>query len=139
MGQNLTEQKIFDALDDLEKNNIKVANLIIDDNWQSLDNEGAKQFDRGWCEFEANKKGFPKGLAYTAGEIRDRHPSIQHIAVWHALLGYWGGISKDGEIAEKYRTKVVKSTFNPPGGDDEHAKDLLVVDEPDVQRMYNDF
>ncbi len=36
LGQNLTEQKLFDALDSLSKNNINISNLIIDDNWQSL-------------------------------------------------------------------------------------------------------
>lgn len=42
--------------------------------------------DWGWSEFEANKKGFPKGLKHTATKIRDEHPNIQHIAVWHALV-----------------------------------------------------
>lgn len=36
IGRELTEQKIFDALESLAKNNINISNLIIDDNWQSL-------------------------------------------------------------------------------------------------------
>ena len=36
IGQHLTEDKIFTALDSLQKNDINISNLIIDDNWQSL-------------------------------------------------------------------------------------------------------
>ncbi|KAL9611883.1 MAG: hypothetical protein Q9167_003497 [Letrouitia subvulpina] len=141
LGQDLTERKIFDALDTLKNNDIKnarelilvVTNLIIDDNWQSLDNAGESQFHRGWTDFDANKKGFPKGLKHTAAKIRDDHPNIQHIAVWHALLGYWGGVSPTGNIAKNYKTRLVRKSNELVGGT------ITVVDEEDVQRMYNDF
>jgi hypothetical protein len=137
LGQDLTEKKIYHALDTLERNNIKITNLIIDDNWQSLDNPGKNQFERGWTNFEANKEGFPHGLLYTITNIRDNHPSIQHVAVWHALFGYWGGISPTGEIAKKYKTKVVPRS----NGNAKFMKPqmITVVDEEDVQRLYNDF
>ncbi len=86
LGQNLNEQKIFDALDILKANNIKITNLIIDDNWQSLDYHGESQFKRGMTEFDANIEGFPQGLKHTVTQIRDNHPDIQHIAVWHAMV-----------------------------------------------------
>lgn len=133
LGQDLTQDKIFKALDTLKENNIKITNLIIDDNWQSLDNHGESQFKRGWTDFDANKEGFPKGLKYTIFELRDRHPNIQHVAVWHALLGYWGGVSPNGNIAKKYKTKLVRKREGLIGGT------ITVVDPDDVQRMYNDF
>lgn len=110
-----------------------VTNLIIDDNWQSLDNHGESQFQRGWTDFDANKQGFPNGLKHTATKIRDDHPNIQHIAVWHALLGYWGGVSPSGNIAKIYKTRLVRKSNKLVGGT------ITVVDEEDVQRMYNDF
>ncbi|MCJ1308883.1 hypothetical protein MMC25_002538 [Agyrium rufum] len=132
LGQDLTEEKIFNALDTLRKNDIKITNLIIDDNWQSLDNPGESQFKKGWTDFEANKEGFPRGLRSTVIDIRDNHPNIAHVAVWHALLGYWGGVSPTGNIAKKYKTKIVKK-----GGI--AAGEMTVVDASDAQRMYNDF
>ncbi|KAL8690982.1 MAG: hypothetical protein Q9224_004277, partial [Gallowayella concinna] len=134
LGQNLHEQKIFDALDILEGNEIqKVTNLIIDDNWQSLDNHGQSQFQRGWKDFDANEEGFPNGLKHTALTIREKHPNIQHIAVWHALLGYWGGVSPTGNIAKNYKTREVQKAKGLAGGI------MTVVDEEDVARMYDDF
>ena len=137
LGQDLNEQKIFDALDDLKQNNIKVTNLIIDDNWQSLDNQGESQFRRGWTDFEANKEGFPRGLRHTVATLRDNHPNIQHVAVWHALLGYWGGVSPTGNIAKKYKTKLVERNSGLPSFIS--AGNITVIDPDDVQKMYDDF
>jgi hypothetical protein len=127
LGQDLTEDKIYAALDSLEKNDIKITNLIIDDNWQSLDNEGQNQIFRGMTEFEANKKGFPNGLAHTVSKIRKDHPSIQHVAVWHAMMGYWGAISPNGKLAQEYKTVEINSPK------------WLAIDPEDIMRWYNDF
>ena len=130
LGQGLTEGKIFEALDSLESHGIQITNLIIDDNWQSLDNAGQDQTNRGMTEFEANKEGFPNGLRATASEIRRRHPSIQHIAVWHTMLGYWGAISPTGKLAKEYKTVQAKK----PGGGY-----WTCIDPDDIDRFYNDF
>ncbi|KAI9762815.1 MAG: hypothetical protein M4579_000168 [Chaenotheca gracillima] len=135
LGQNLKEHQIYDALKSLEDNKINITNLIIDDNWQSLDNEGESQFRRGWTDFDANKEGFPKGLKHTVYKIRQDYPHIQHISVWHAILGYWGGIAPKGNISKNYKTINVnmKTGVRPPGGP------MVVVDEEDVPRLYEDF
>ncbi|KAF2212256.1 glycoside hydrolase family 36 protein [Cercospora zeae-maydis SCOH1-5] len=132
LGQNLTAEKIYDALDDLAKENINISTLIIDDNWQSL-SKGDTQFLRGWSSFEANPAGFPDGMKKTTAEIRKRHPNIKHIAVWHALLGYWGGVDPNGEIAKTYKTIEVEKEPGVAGGT------FTVVAAEDVKRMYDDF
>ncbi|KPM38607.1 hypothetical protein AK830_g7961 [Neonectria ditissima] len=138
LGQRLTDQKIFDAVDKLAEYNIKVSSLIIDDNWQSIDYRGPGQFQYGWNEFEAEPKAFPNGLKATVSHIRKNHPHIQHIAVWHALLGYWGGLAPDGKIARTYKTvEVAREDADrrnlPLGGK------MTVVAKEDVSRFYNDF
>ncbi|KAF2436751.1 glycoside hydrolase [Tothia fuscella] len=127
LGQDLTEDKIFDALASLKKNDIIVSNLIIDDNWQSLDNEGQNQNFRGMTDFEANKKGFPNGMKSTIEKIREENPNMQHIAVWHALLGYWGAISPNGQLAEDYKTVKV------------NGPNWTCIDPDDIDRWYTDF
>lgn len=133
LGQNLNEQKLFEALDSLEKNEINVSNLIIDDNWQSLNHEGGDQFQNAWMEFEATKVGFPRGLKAAVSDIRSKHKNIQHVAVWHALFGYWGGIAPEGKIAKEYKTVTVRKKDGVSGGS------MLVVAEEDVDRFYKDF
>jgi hypothetical protein len=133
LGQKLTEEKIFSALESLSKNEINISNLIIDDNWQSLNTEGGDQFSNAWMEFEANKTGFPRGLKATVSDIRERYPHIRHIAVWHAIFGYWGGIAPEGQLAKDYKTQVVQLKDGVSGGK------ITVVAEEDVDRFYKDF
>lgn len=133
LGQNLTEEKLLGALDSLKSHGINIVNLIIDDNWQSLDNEGQEQWHRGWKSFEANDKGFPAGLRHTTSIIRQRYPNIEHIAVWHALMGYWGGISPTGDLAKTYKTKSVVKKGTVAGGE------MLAIDPDDINRFYDDF
>jgi len=138
LGQKLTEEKVLKAVDTLAENKINVTNFIIDDNWQSIDYRGHGQFQHGWNEFEAEPNAFPNGLKHLVSRIREKHPSIQHIAVWHAILGYWGGLSPDGKLARTYKTvQVVREDAErrnlPLGGK------LTLVAEEDVSRFYSDF
>lgn len=133
LGQKLTEEKIFNALDTLRASGINVGTLIIDDNWQTLNNEGETQWKSGWVRFEANEEACPNGLKSTVQRIRRENPNIQHVAVWHALLGYWNGICPDGELAKKYKTKVVRKEDRIAGGT------MTAIDPDDVYQFYDDF
>ncbi|OAA44532.1 raffinose synthase Sip1 [Beauveria brongniartii RCEF 3172] len=131
LGQDLTEDKILEALKNLEESGISISNLIIDDNWQSIDasDQGATQ--AGLLEFEANRAGFPSGLKSTVSKIRRTHRTIEHIFVWHALLGYWGGISPRGAIARSYKTTRVRR--------EDTGTDMIVIANEDISKFYDDF
>ncbi|PWI73367.1 glycoside hydrolase family 36 protein [Purpureocillium lilacinum] len=138
LGQRLTEQAVLDAVGTLAEHKVNVTSLIIDDNWQSIDYKGDGQFQYGWLEFEAEPKAFPNGLKSMVSRLRKQYPDIQHIAVWHALLGYWGGISRGGKIDQAYKTVEViredsKRRNLPLGGK------MTVVAKEDVARFYDDF
>jgi hypothetical protein len=135
LGQALTQEKILSGLDSLVANNIHISTLIIDDNWQSLDGyqNSTSQFQRGWKEFEATSDCFPSGLKAGIATIRDKHPQIRDIAVWHALLGYWGGISPNGSLAKTYKTIEVEKQPGVAGGT------MFAIDPSDAHRMFDDF
>jgi hypothetical protein len=126
------------AVDTLAEHDIKISSLIIDDNWQDIDYSGQSQFQFGWKNFEAEPKAFPRGLKAMISDIRSKHRNIQYIAVWHALLGYWGGISPEGGLAKKYKTvEAVREDSKrrnlPLGGN------MTVIAKEDVNTFYNDF
>lgn len=135
LGLNLDEERMLEALKTLEKNDLKITNLIIDDNWQSLDSYGQSAHDRRWTDFEANKAGFPKGLKNTVKKLRDGNPHIQYVAVWHGIFGYWGGTSPSGDIAKRYKTRQVKMQENGF----ESVNSMTVVDAEDAYQIYEDF
>ncbi|RYP41097.1 hypothetical protein DL767_001258 [Monosporascus sp. MG133] len=112
--------------------------LIIDDNWQDIDYHGQSQYRHGWNSFEAQPKAFPNGLKGTVSRIRAKHSDIKHVAVWHALLGYWGGISPSGKLAQDYETvEVIRE--NSPKRDRDLEGPMTVISKKDVGRFYDDF
>lgn len=122
----------------MAEHNLNITSLIIDDNWQNIDYRGDGQFQHGWVGFEAEPKAFPSGLKHTITQIRAKHKNIQHIAVWHALLGYWAGISPDGVLAKTYKTTEVVREDSvrrnlPLGGK------MTVIAKEDVHKFYDDF
>ncbi|KAI2472617.1 glycoside hydrolase family 36 protein [Annulohypoxylon bovei var. microspora] len=133
LGQRLTDEKIINAVQALAKDQINISSLIIDDNWQDIDYQGQDQYQYGWKGFEAEPNAFPNGLKDVVSRIRSTHPSIQHVAVWHALLGYWGGISSDSGLAKTYKTVQVDredSNLNGP---------MTVIAKEDVGKFYDEF
>lgn len=128
LGTGITADSLYQAINDLSSNGIKFSNLIIDDGWQSVTTGRV----RGWKSFEAATDTFPSGLKATVSKLRTDFPEIAHIAVWHAIVGYWGGISSDGEIAKRYQTIEVQC------GSPYYQK-IHVVDKDDVSRFYGDF
>ncbi|KXJ91383.1 raffinose synthase Sip1 [Microdochium bolleyi] len=138
LGPDLTSSKIEHALDELSNNGVRISNLIIDDNWQDIDREGRSQYQQGWNAFEADPKSFPGGLKSTVSRIRTKHANIQHIAVWHALLGYWGGISPNGSLARHYDTvEVEREDSGRP--DVPLHENMTIIGKDDVAQFYNDF
>lgn len=134
LGQDLNEVKMKDAMCLLHRNGIGITNLIIDDNWQSLDNPGCNQFERRWMDFEANKDGFPNRLKGLTAGIRSWHPDIRNVGVWHGVFGYWGGVSPEGSLAKRYATKQVNKERDLTDTDS-----ITVFAAEDVQRVYDDF
>lgn len=51
---------------------------------------------------------FPNGLKGLTTEIKRKFPQIKHIAVWHAMFGYWDGIAPGGWIDQNYKCETVK-------------------------------
>ncbi|KAI6246211.1 putative galactinol--sucrose galactosyltransferase 6 [Erysiphe necator] len=138
LGQRLTAEKLVSAAKYLAQNNINVTNFIIDDNWQSLDYRGDNQFQHGWIEFEADRNNFPLGLKHTVNCIREQQPSIKNIAVWHAILGYWGGLAPDGKLAKLYSTSKIVRTDTEKQNLPIDGK-ITVIAKEDVMKFYNEF
>lgn len=124
----MTSESLHDALAELADNEVKISNLIIDDGWQAVTDGPV----HGWKTFEASKDAFPDGLKATISKLRHSFPGIDRIAVWHAINGYWGGISPDGEIARNYKTTEVEC--GAP-----YDQKMHLVDQSDAERCYDDF
>ncbi|KAK1829483.1 glycoside hydrolase [Podospora conica] len=138
LGQDLTHEKITSTLNGLSANGINITSLIIDDGWQDVDSRGPSQWQHGWKAFEAKPEAFPSGLKGLVSEIRSSHKSIQHIAVWHSLLGYWAGLTPSGPLANQYPTTLVSREPTTP---DQMPLDntMTVIHPSAAPQFYTDF
>lgn len=137
LGQDLNKDKIIQALQHFQDNDIHISNMIIDDNWQSLTGtQGVdNQFTRSMTAFEATPHAFPDGLKNGISEIRQKFPHIRDIAVWHALMGYWGGMSNThGHIKDDYKLQEIELAAGTPA-----AGIKYTIHADDVHRFYSDF
>ncbi|KAK6249577.1 hypothetical protein SCA6_003582 [Theobroma cacao] len=89
--------------------------VLIDDGWQSIchdddpisDQEGINRTSAGeqmpcrlikfeenykFREYESTKSPIKKGMGAFIKDIKEEFKTIEHVYVWHALCGYWGGI-----------------------------------------------
>jgi len=137
LGQDLNLEKIIAALQHFQDNKINIANMIIDDNWQSITGtQGVdNQFHRAMTDFEATPHCFPEGLKSGITEIRSKFPHLRDIAVWHALMGYWGCISADtGHLHKDYKLREIYLADGSPAAGKKYA-----IDPTDIHRFYSDF
>ena len=135
IGLDLSEEKVLLALSSLEDSGIHISNLIIDDGWQSVDNPGKSNMLQGWKSFEADNGKFPSGLRGFVDKLKTQSSSLRHVAVWHALLGYWAGLARSERIATSYRTRNVSIRSDAMFSNGR----MLVTDVDDELKLYEDF
>lgn len=128
--QDVYPQGIKDGLRSLSQGGTPARFLIIDDGWQDTNNEFRKegepyaegsQFGARLVSIEANSK-FQKqakgseasiSLKEFVSDIKETF-GLKYVYVWHALMGYWGGLHPDAPGTQKYNP-TLKFPIQSPG------------------------
>ncbi|MBQ9919824.1 MAG: alpha-galactosidase, partial [Clostridia bacterium] len=113
--KDVTSEKIYNQLEEFQKMGIKIKWLLVDDGWQSTEN-------RRLLSIEEDKEKFPEGLKAFTEKVKKDY-GIKYIGVWHAIEGYWDGISKDGELYQNNKDLFFETPtgFIVPGPTEENA------------------
>ncbi|XP_052183133.1 probable galactinol--sucrose galactosyltransferase 2 isoform X2 [Diospyros lotus] len=115
---------IRDGLKSLSDGGTPARFLIIDDGWQDTSNEFQKegepkvegsQFGGRLVSIEENKKfrETANGLKDFVSDIK-RTFGLKYVYVWHALMGYWGGLHPEAPSTKKYNPEL-KYPVQSPG------------------------
>ena len=96
----VNERDIFSKLEEFRQKQLPVRWLLIDDGWSDADYETRKL-----NSLEAVKEKFPQGVGHTARTARERY-GVEHVGVWHALMGYWTGLNPGSEIFRQWETRL---------------------------------
>jgi raffinose synthase len=89
--QEVSAEKVVDGLEHFARGGVPPRLLILDDGWQSTTTMDTGE--RRLTAFTANEK-FPGGLEPTVKAARQR--GVEFFFVWHAMIGYWGGVDRAG-------------------------------------------
>ena len=88
LGQDVSEQAIFDKMEEFRRLGISVSYVLIDDGWSLVNRQTLKL--RG---LDADPERFPQGLASTVKTLKEVY-HVKHVGVWQAFKGYWYGIEE---------------------------------------------
>nr|CAD1839323.1 unnamed protein product [Ananas comosus var. bracteatus] len=139
---------IMDGLKSLCKGGTPPRFLIVDDGWQDTENEFQK-------EGEPSAEGSQYGarLVSVRENSKFRYISLgpdeefRYVYVWHALMGYWGGVHWEAPETKKYNSKLVYPIQSP--GNLAHLRDLTMdcmekygvgmINPDTVFEFYNDY
>lgn len=80
----INEEKVRAKAAELEEKKVPVRWLLLDDGWLSV-------HDGRLYDLKPETEKFPEGFAKMIADIKAKG-CVEHVGVWHALGGYWGGI-----------------------------------------------
>ncbi|XP_031393395.1 probable galactinol--sucrose galactosyltransferase 2 isoform X2 [Punica granatum] len=129
---DVNPEGITDGLKSLSEGGTPAKFLIIDDGWQDTSNEFQKegepfvegsQFGGRLLSIKENHKFRRQEIGAPSSEPTDLKEFVSHykatfglkyVYVWHALLGYWGGLVPGVSGTEKY-SPVMRYPVQSPG------------------------
>ena len=114
--------------------------LLLDDGWQTVcenyENRGVHKLSK-LC---ANEK-FGFDLTETVKLAKDEY-GIKQFYVWHALLGYWGGMEPDSPDMKKYGVKLFQKRYSDQLKSIAASSNEEILGIPDFDKVfdfYNDY
>lgn len=89
--QDVHAEGILDKVKELQKQQVPLKWIMIDDGW-------SKTHEERLCTFEPDPVKFPDGMQNLTEELKSTY-GVKAIGVWHTFAGYWGGIDPDSSLA----------------------------------------
>jgi raffinose synthase len=105
--KDVSAQGVLDGLASFERAGVPPRFVIVDDGWQQWRRTGSGE-DR-LADMAPNER-FGGDLSSLVREAKARF-GVRRVLVWHALLGYWGGL--DDAVFARYGTRSVARSFGP--------------------------
>ena len=112
--RDVNEEGIRAKAAELHEKNIPVRWMLVDDGWQQVT-------DRTMDAYEPDRSKFPDGFKKMTDDIR-KQTEVRWFGVWHALFGYWDGITPGSSLPEKISENLIHSAAGGILPDPENAE-----------------
>lgn len=105
LGIDVSGDKIYEGIESF--GNYKPKFFLLDDGWQSTNNEYGGQGEWKLSSFDP-KPGFDlKEIVDKCKNIYD----VKSFYVWHATMGYWGGVDPKSPEMKKFKPEIVQTKY----------------------------
>ncbi|MGO8927778.1 MAG: Sip1-related alpha-galactosidase [Limisphaerales bacterium] len=139
--KEVSADKVRTGLASFAAGNVEPRLLILDDGWQ--DYKKMPGGEERLISLNANQARFGGDLKPTV-RVAKQEFKVRAFLVWHALLGYWGGV--DGDSLPGYGVRDVGRSFSPailslnPHLNTQWWGHVVGVVSPDfIGKFYNDY
>lgn len=105
--QEVSADKVVAGLAGFAAGGVRPRFVILDDGWQAVTR--APTGETRLTGFGTNER-FAGGLAPLIAQAKQKY-GVERFLVWHALLGYWGGV--DGTALPGYGVRPVPRAYGP--------------------------
>ncbi|XP_039142842.1 LOW QUALITY PROTEIN: galactinol--sucrose galactosyltransferase [Dioscorea cayenensis subsp. rotundata] len=130
---NVHPEGVLQGVNGLVEGGCPPGLVLIDDGWQSIchdddpitDQEGMNRTSAGeqmpcrlikfqenykFRDYESQRNG-KSGMGAFVSDLKEDFKSIDHVYVWHALCGYWGGIRP--QVPSLPESKIIAPKLSP--------------------------
>ncbi|KAL9147111.1 hypothetical protein ABFS82_13G153000 [Erythranthe guttata] len=124
---DVTAEGVKQGIQSLEKGGAPPKFVIIDDGWQSVGMDATSteaKFDdtanfanrlthiKENHKFRKENGGSETGFSQIITEIKDQF-ALKYVYIWHAIVGYWGGVNPGVPEMAKYEPEIVTAVPSP--------------------------
>ncbi len=138
--EKVSYDDIRKGLESFEKGGFVPRFLLLDDGWQTVCEDYEDRGNHKLSKLCANKK-FNHNLTETVRMAKEDY-GVKQFYVWHALLGYWGGLEPNSSDMKKYGVKYFQKKYSPQLkaiAQSSYEEILGVPDSDKVFDFYNDY
>lgn len=98
--EKVTARDVEAGLESFREGGFVPRFLLLDDGWQTTSEHEKPRGEWKLSDFRANEK-FGGTLAPTVRLAKEKY-GVEQFFVWHAVLGYWGGVDATSPVMQKY-------------------------------------
>ena len=109
-GIDISYENVIKGLESFKRAGVMPKFVILDDGWQTVNDNFDDRGNFKLKSFKPNEK-FNGTLKPLISEVKNEY-GVKDFYVWHAVMGYWGGIDVESEEMKKYKPFLSKGGFS---------------------------
>ncbi len=141
--EKVREEDVVKGLESFKAGGFVPKFLILDDGWQDCNSDFSGRGEWKLKGFGANEK-FGYTLKNAVKTAKEKY-GVQKFFVWHAVMGYWGGVDPTSDAMKKYMPRLSCAEHtdglkenNPERCKSEHFP-FGIIDKDKAFDFYNDY